>query len=555
MAGTLKNFLTNAMDRASQTASDTADWMKSKYQGLRGGATPGVEPAAGAGPIESPGVTNAAPQYDAASQAAEQAHRAKMDAFNQRAGMRGSAQPMSEVGASPSNAPGGSPEAQAFRASGAGNPLTPPKTALDTASKWGGKALRAAGRVAPWLAVGQGMSEGAKGLGTDTETYRAEQGLPEQTAVGRGLRSMGVPENASRLGDDLAVRYAGMSRRIVGMGDASPLASAGGATPNASSGNPTMRSAAPSPAGTTTGAQGQTPSAEALMKGTAIPASGTGAFRGGDRPAVSVGGENAPNETTPVNAQAYRRAHGLATEDVKPPNGVFGYMAGAGAKATAAATENRTNANKLALRSGDIQLRGQDVQLAGHDMQNRLALYDRMHTLGNENEQRVEKRTTEYARGKVAQPSGGLLSSGDRQNYEGQVKAKADETHELVKYSIADRKDGKTIGDLSPTEHNQLLLANDLREKITDARGGIVQTMRDFFGNKQFNTKNLYSYMPTGAERSLQGGYLIHFANGNTAHVKETAGGQFQIFGPNTPIDADIMAVLKPYINKAKAGG
>lgn len=266
---------------------------------------------------------------------------------------------------------------------------------------------------------------------------------------------------------------------------------------------------------------------------------------------VPVSGQGALRRTTPGNQG----------DAIKLGGSTGGSAAASAAPAPAApAADFQANVRKLGLRGAmkvredETTRRGQDVASESNAMARAVQIATLQHTIGKENAATHDKAIEDYARGKVAVP-GTISNMVDKQKYENDVKAKASALKADINYSVADRKDGTTMEKLTPTQRNQLFLANDLKERITDARGGIVQSMRDFFGNKRFDSRNLYSYMPVSAEPSMQGGYVVHFANGNTAHVVDVAGGGLNIFGPNTPVDADVAAILKPVIDRAKRQG
>lgn len=132
-----------------------------------------------------------------------------------------------------------------------------------------------------------------------------------------------------------------------------------------------------------------------------------------------------------------------------------------------------------------------------------------------------------------------------------------------INYSVGNRSDGKKYGDLAPVEKQQLFLANRVKQKIEAGRSDVTQVMRDFFGNKRADSRDLYSYMPkTGKDGSLQGAeiaslpgggsYVLKAQNGNTMTASRGMGGEWNITGPNGPIDADIAALFAPHLDAAE---
>lgn len=141
-------------------------------------------------------------------------------------------------------------------------------------------------------------------------------------------------------------------------------------------------------------------------------------------------------------------------------------------------------------------------------------------------------------------------------DYENRVRQAKAKLSDQINYSLGNRQDGKRIGQLSGTERQQLLDAHKFKTKLEASRGDLLNSGADFFGNKRADSKDLYSYMPAGAEGSVQpfsGGYKIQTMNGNTMTVKNAEGGGFNWTGPNDPVDADVMKYLAPYIKQAQA--
>lgn len=122
-----------------------------------------------------------------------------------------------------------------------------------------------------------------------------------------------------------------------------------------------------------------------------------------------------------------------------------------------------------------------------------------------------------------------------------------------INHSLGNRRDGKKYEDLNQTEREQLFLAKKFKDKVVDSRGGLANKASNFFGNKRFDSKDLYSFMPSGAEGTVipfQGGYKIQTQNGNTMFVKQAMGGGFNWTGPNDPVDADLSALVTPHIKR-----
>lgn len=145
----------------------------------------------------------------------------------------------------------------------------------------------------------------------------------------------------------------------------------------------------------------------------------------------------------------------------------------------------------------------------------------------------------------------------DRRIKQTQAKLRGD-----INYSVGNRKDGKKVGDLSQQEQQQLFLAHKVKQKVEKGRNDVTQVLRDFFGTKRADSRDLYSYMPKtgpkgellGAEvAALPGGgsYVLRSKNGNTMTATRGMGGEWNLTGPNGPIDADVAALFIPHIEAA----
>lgn len=158
----------------------------------------------------------------------------------------------------------------------------------------------------------------------------------------------------------------------------------------------------------------------------------------------------------------------------------------------------------------------------------------------------MDKELEDYARGKVGDPKINE-TAGDHAS---RVKGELSKVRTDINYSLGNRKDGRKLEDLEPAERQQLLLAKSIKDRVVDARGDLGQKFRDYFGNKQFDSKDLYSYMPKRVEPTTAGGYKVLMANGNTMTVQAARGGGFNLTGPNDPVDADIQQLISPLVDK-----
>lgn len=136
------------------------------------------------------------------------------------------------------------------------------------------------------------------------------------------------------------------------------------------------------------------------------------------------------------------------------------------------------------------------------------------------------------------------------------IANKASEFRNEINFALGNRKDGRKLGDLSDTEMQQLVIGKKFKDGVNDARSGFSQSMRDYFGSKRFDSKDLYSYIPARVERSNTPGssYKVIMKNGNTADITALAKGGFNWFGPNEAVDADMLAMITPLIDKFERG-
>jgi hypothetical protein len=123
----------------------------------------------------------------------------------------------------------------------------------------------------------------------------------------------------------------------------------------------------------------------------------------------------------------------------------------------------------------------------------------------------------------------------------------------IARYSVGDRKDGKTYKNLSPTERQQLFQAIAIKDKVEAGWGNLEQKIDDYFGTgKQVDSKNAYSYLPVKVEPAGLGrpfeSWVVHMKNGNTVGLKAVVGGGFRLIDSNKPVSADLMQLIAPLI-------
>lgn len=184
-----------------------------------------------------------------------------------------------------------------------------------------------------------------------------------------------------------------------------------------------------------------------------------------------------------------------------------------------------------------------------------LALQKYRDDRGDNNRKNVESLITSTAESETpADAASGLLTSGATATAKraDMVKQRGAQLRKELEFSVANRKDGTRVEDLSHQDVQQLLLHRKMRDNVLAGRGEYNQATRDFFGGKRANSDDLYSYAPAKVERATipgGGGYIVHSRNGNTMTIKAGQGGRFNWISPNDPIDADAAAVIAPYID------
>lgn len=468
------------------------------------------------------------------------------------------------------------------RLSGAGTGGIPPEGKPGFIRNMGGKALGFAGKFVTPAAAGYGvlseagdqMDRGEVGAGIANESRNGTNVFASQDLVDsrmsrmKGLMDAGLnainplnllPDSLNPMAPDSSIDRRGKKFGVPQTGARTlaqqPVQAGGQGGPGMIQTNQGM----------------QTP--DQLIDGTGVPASGTGAFRRTGGKAVSVGTDGAlfggklqplAKNASPEEAQLWLdKSVALQNSEVqgrealrkdlaqiqtggRSPFDVGSGPAGAIAGLSAYGAMSRMEKNKA-----DLGVR-QDAntiarQKANFDMadKNRTDLRKTQEV----NRGTMEKELEGYAR----------IKAGDKQinelpgTYESRVKGELAKVRQDLDYSMGNRKDGRKLEDLSGAERQQFFLYKNIKDKVTDSRGQISQKFRDYFGNKQFDSKDAYSYAPTGVEDTIQNGLpalKVRLANGNTMVVSSAAGGGWNLTGPNDPVDADVMALVAPFVKE-----
>lgn len=413
------------------------------------------------------------------------------------------------------------------------------------------------GRVAPPAAAAATLYEAGQFAGQSTEDVNREKGYGTgPNFVESGLRRIGVPENAARLGGDIASRYAGMIENLVPFG--SEITSGGaslatGETPVV----PSARAAPARPAqpgaprintnpNVLTGASGGQVTPANLIAGTDVPAPGQGAFQrtsGGSsigRDSVTTGPGQAVGlrggQVTAGPQQyvtAAQRDAALLSQadartaprpDVQPRlPGVFGEIAQG--RALQQRHRQALREDIFADRTLDrgVRVRGQNAQIAA--------------TAGS-----LRKQATEAVNSRADQVARTRIDPArykdDNAGYEAAVKDQAAKFKSRLNFTLGARN--RDISSLSDAEFNQYQMADDMKHRIETDQSGFWSEVKDYFGQNRYTSRNLDNYLPVAFD-----GSTLYFRGGNSAPIAAIAGGEFNLFGPNSPIDVDTQSMIR----------
>jgi hypothetical protein len=142
--------------------------------------------------------------------------------------------------------------------------------------------------------------------------------------------------------------------------------------------------------------------------------------------------------------------------------------------------------------------------------------------------------------------------------YKNRIELQKKQTLNRINATLANSRE--KLADASDTKKQQLFLLDRFARKVEGGRSDLLQTMRDLFGNKRFDSNDLYSYAPAAKEIALLpggGAYKIVTRNGNTLTATRAQGGEWNVLSPNGPVDADIAELIGKQIEaqaQAKKG-
>lgn len=489
----------------------------------------------GAPGVQSPTVDDMAKKYMGDRIAAHKGVQAAMDAEalqpRQGTGVRSNfvaPQPAPMMEGVGGNQPPRAPQGPAAAA-----PASAPKPPMGTMAKVGAGLGLAAGAVQTGFGV-QAAREGRYGDAVDN----AFQGVATMVnpVVGMiGNAATGVRDAAMRPFIENFVQptrnpnvYTPELERMVQGGEFAGRQAQGTATPVAQTPAPVApvspaAGAKPTDDGLVRTNRGARISPDEMIAGNAVPEKGQGAVKVGNRPAVKVGSDE-PAEEKP-----------RATSGLRLPQATT--LAGHMVNTAALGVQARASAAKESGMAAEANL---GIKNAAH----KLNVYKTREEIRGKNKADIEKEVEDTVM-RGLDPS---LKKEERDALG--AKGKAD-LMSRVRRTAADR--GMELGDLTAAERRKFLDGEKFRQALVGSRGETLQQIKDYFGQKRFDSDDLASYMPKSVKRDGMRGYIIETENGNTMTVRAATGGKFVLVGPNTPVDADLMShVLKAAENQSK---
>lgn len=179
---------------------------------------------------------------------------------------------------------------------------------------------------------------------------------------------------------------------------------------------------------------------------------------------------------------------------------------------------------------------------------------DKADTKGNERRQKLNEQRAAIIEGG---PKTSMLGDEKPDQHKSRVTQRAADIEDHLQASVADLKNGKNLNTMKPKEVQYLYRAYDNKRSLEESRPGFWQSAADYTGAKRFDSKNLYGYVPSAVTPSKVPGetWRVEMANGNTIALKELAGGKFNVLGPNSPVNSDLMEQITPLIERYKKTG
>jgi len=257
--------------------------------------------------------------------------------------------------------------------------------------------------------------------------------------------------------------------------------------------------------------------AAGLIRGTAVPAEGTGAFQ-------RSGGQPVAVRSAPVQPEVVRPA----AQDL----GVFGNMVRAGTLAAGKRfeAEQQNKQTDQLIRAAQVRTARAGAERATRESNRSL----------------IKERIQAIAEGAEPTVKSGVFgeSAVDPKQREQAVSKRAADLRRDLEFTAADIKwdDGRRrqLDDLDQTQFNQVSLAVELRDRLKNAREGVLKSIRDYIGAKRFDSRNVVRYLPVAKTKD---GRLI-LGSGETVSAGDYAGGGFNLLSPNDPVDAEVLDII-----------
>jgi hypothetical protein len=377
-----------------------------------------------------------------------------------------------------------------------------------------------------------------------------------------------VPENAARLGDDVATRFAGFANRISGgvldlFGNADSrggerFSTQGVRAPERVVPPAAAKPATPEPAIPAVRGRSVTPvTADQVMNGADdkgrpyVPDRGTGAFQRttrGNRGAASpmdtsarsilpqnrgIGPDGKLDIVKPGDSDYEDRAGppmgrgSLRDGGVSAPRGrstVGGRLMGDHVQSSLRlAGENMRG--KAERQVAELGIKQQTADTAAAAQRTAQAKFG--HEVRKDRAVEVKERVAHSA---ATDPE--IAKITDPKAREVALANKTAEVSERMEYSLGRRNAGR--GDLSPRAANDFFMAEKWRDAYHKSQGGVLNTLRDLLGDNRFDSKDSFSYLPAYRDKNGR----IYSENGNHIGDNESYR-QSNWFSPNR-VDADM---------------
>lgn len=222
-------------------------------------------------------------------------------------------------------------------------------------------------------------------------------------------------------------------------------------------------------------------------------------------------------------------------------------------------------AGRLAKNQSDADIARAGVGLRADA--NRLAAARLQHDMNKDSrdynlkvEESNEKEADRLLEGRARQQ---IEASGPIDNATGahkeKVAAATAKLQDEYRHTAANMRDAQgrkmTLGKLSQSQVQQIHMMDDIRNKLDKSRDSIFKKLPEYVGNKRTNSRDLNDYQPVGYEKSATPGVAkwVVLRSGERIPVTDLGGGKFRIFGPNDPMDKQLLEMADAAEARKKA--